>query len=296
MKLFYKIFDACRARGLTNFLPDEIYLKIVYKEKFGKPLNLKKPTTFNEKIQWLKLHDRKPEYIHMVDKYEAKKYVSEIIGDEYIIPTLGVWDNFDDIDFDSLPSQFVLKCTHDSGGIVICTDKTKFDVKAAKERINRSMNNNFFYWGREWPYKHVKPRIIAEKYMSDFCSDELRDYKFFCFGGLAKCYKIDFDRFVDHHANYYDINNNILPFGEDSFPPMPDKDIVIPENIDEMRVLAERLSSDIPFLRADFYDVNGEVYFGELTFYPASGFGKFTSYSWDEKLGSWINLGDVGGG
>lgn len=165
-----KIFIFLQNRCNFKVLPDKMYLKICYKLATGKKLDLKNPQTFNEKLQWLKLYDRKPEYTRMVDKYEAKKYVAEKIGEEYIIPTLGVWDHFDEIDFDSLPDQFVLKCTHDSGGLVIVRDKAKLDKVAAKQKIEKSLKRNYYYSGREWPYKDVKPRIIAEKYMEDISS------------------------------------------------------------------------------------------------------------------------------
>ena len=257
-------------RGYFRWLPDDIYLRLVFRDVMGCNLNLRHPTTFNEKLQWLKLYDRRPEYTTMVDKCEVKKYVAERIGEEHIIPTLGVWDNFDDIDFERLPNQFVLKCTHDSGGLVICRDKRKMDIQAAKQIIEKSLRRDFFTKGREWPYKNVKPRIIAEKYMEDTATSELRDYKFFCFGGTCKCFKVDFDRFVEHHANYFDPQGNLLDLGETICPPKEGKVIKLPESKYEMIRLAEKLSKDIPFLRVDFYDVNGEIYFGELTFYPAS--------------------------
>lgn len=283
-------------KGLCDSMPDEEYLKRMFKARMGRELDLENPQTMNEKLQWLKLYDRKPIYTTMVDKYAVKKYVADIIGEQYIIPTLGAWDRFDEIDFDSLPDQFVLKCTHDSGGLVICKDKSKLDIAAAKEKINRSLKRNFYYLWREWPYKDVKPRIIAEKYMEDKGSQELRDYKFFCFGGQARCYKVDFDRFIKHHANYYDMDNHILEFGESAFLPVPGKELSIPKEVDQMAKLAEKLSQDIPFLRADFYDVEGKIYFGELTFYPASGFGSFTKENADLKLGQWIKLPDFRGG
>ena len=283
-------------RGLLNWLDDEHYLRLMYWKKFERKLNLLNPQTFNEKLQWLKLYDRRPEYTNMVDKYEAKKYVAGIIGDEYIIPTLGVWDTFDAIDFSKLPDQFVLKCTHDSGGLVICKDKKNLDIETARKKINRSLKTNYYLQGREWPYKNVKPRIIAETYMEDKGTAELRDYKFFCFNGLAKCFKIDFDRFIEHHANYYDAENNILDFGEVICPPEQGKIIEFPKTLPDMKQLAEKLSKDIPFLRVDFYDVDGKVYFGEMTFYPASGLGEWTSDEADKTLGEWIKLPDSFGG
>lgn len=276
--------------GFGKLIPDSIFLKCSFHERMGYKLDLKNPQTFNEKLQWLKLYDRKPIYTLMVDKYAVKQYVAKIIGDEYIIPTIGMWDKFDDIDFASLPNQFVLKCTHDSGGIVICTDKNKLNIQQTKEKINRSLSTNYYLLGRERCYKNVKPRIIAEQYMVDESGYELKDYKFFCFNGKVKCFKIDYDRQISHSANYYDTNMQLLPFGEEVFPPNKSRDIDIPKGINDMILFAERLSQNAPFLRTDFYYVNNKIYFGELTFYPASGFGKFTVDEWDVKLGNMIDL------
>ena len=289
-------FESFGTRGYLKNMPDDVYLSRMFKAKVGYPLNLTSPKTFNEKLQWLKLHDRKPIYTTMVDKYAVKDYVASIIGEQYIIPTLGVWDNFDDIDFDALPNQFVLKCTHDSGGLVICKDKSKLDIKKAKKKINKSLHRNYYYMFREWPYKDVKPRIIAEKYMEDHSTSELRDYKFFCFAGTAKCYKVDFDRFVSHKANYFTSDGELMKLGEEVCPPDFNKELPIPANLEKMKELAAKLSETHPFLRADFYDVDGKVYFGELTFYPASGFGKFIFDGNDELLGSSIKLPEMVGG
>lgn len=275
---------------LSRLLPDELYLKIQYRRTVGKKLNLDNPTTFNEKIQWLKLHDRKDIYTTMVDKYTAKKYVADIIGDEYIIPTFGVYNKFEEINFDELPEQFVIKCTHDSGGLVVVDDKNKLDINVARTKINTSLRRNFYYSGREWPYKNVKPRIIVEKYMHDSSANELRDYKFFCFNGLVKCFKIDFNRFVKHQANYYDTNGNLLKFGEIVCPPDFKKKLDMPINLSQMVKLAEKLAKGFPFLRVDFYEVNEKIFFGELTFYPASGMGKFKPEIWDRRLGDMINI------
>lgn len=279
-------------RGI-NLFNDKTYLKIRYFATFKKILNLQTPQTFNEKLQWLKLNDRKDIYTTMVDKFEAKSYVSSIIGNKYIIPTLGVYDNFNEIDFNKLPSQFVIKCTHDSGGLMIVSDKSKLDVKKAKEKINKSFKRNYYYPGREWPYKNVKPKIIIEKYMKDNSTNDLRDYKFFCFNGKCKFFKIDFNRLTKHQANYYDTNGNILPFGEEICPPDFAKKLELPVNLKKMITLAEKLSQNIKFLRVDFYEINGNIYFGELTFYPTSGFGKFIPNIWDLKLGNYIDLSMV---
>jgi len=278
-------------RGKYNHLEDESYLKLKYKVTMRKELNLDAPQSFNEKLQWLKLYDRKPEYTTMVDKIEAKKYVADLIGEEYIIPTLGVWDKFDDIDFGTLPNRFVLKCTHDSGGLVICRDKSQFNKESAKKKINKSLKTNFYYIGREWPYKNVKPRIIAEQYMEDTSITELQDYKFFCFNGIAKVLFIVTDRQKQGEEtkfDFFDMEYNHLPFtnghpNADVFPPKPEK-------FDEMRMLAEKLSKDIPHLRVDFYEVNGKVYFGELTFFHWSGMVPFNPEEWDKIFGDWIEL------
>ena len=286
-KLVLKALDITR---LTPLLPDGLFLKIYYPMIMKERLDLNNPRTFNQKLQWLKLYDRKPEYTTMVDKYAVKKYVAEKIGSEYIIPTLGVWDKFDDIDFESLPNQFVLKCTHDSGGLVICRDKAKLDFASAKKKIEKSLKHNYYLNGREWPYKNVKPRIIAEKYMEDHLTAELRDYKFSCFGGMAKCYKVDFDRFVKHRANYFFAAGDLMKIGEEVCPPDFNKEIPVSENLEKMKELDEKLSATQPLLRTDFYDADGKVYFGELTFYPASGFGECIYDGNDELLGSWIKL------
>ena len=257
-----------------------------------KKLNLKNPQTFNEKMQWLKIYNRNPKYSEMVDKYQVKQYVANIIGEEYIIPTLGVWDKFDDIDFDSLPNQFVLKCTHDSGGLVICKDKEKLDVDSAKVKINESLRYNFFYLGREWPYKNVKPRIIAEQYMTDESGIELKDYKIFNFNGEPRIIQVDYDRFVQHKRNLYTTDWNYIDAAI-QYPNDPNRKITRPKKLEKMLELARILSKDIPYVRTDFYCIDERIYFGELTFYHESGFGKFTPEKFDLEMGEWINLTDI---
>ena len=256
----------------------------------GKKLDLNNVKSFDEKIQWMKLYDRKPIYTTMVDKYAVKQYVANIIGEQYIIPTYGVWDTFDEIDFSKLPDQFVLKCTHDSGGVIICKTKKELDYSSAKRQIEKKLKTKFYSFGREWPYKDVKPRIIVEKYMEDSKTSELRDYKFFCFNGNVRCFKIDFDRFSQHKANYYNRYGNLIQMGEVVCPPDYHKKLELPNNLGLMVKLAEKLSASIPFLRVDFYEADGRVYFGELTFFPNSGFGRFIDDRDDSVLGSWINL------
>lgn len=276
--------------GIYKNISVESYLKKEFKAYMGKPLDLENPTTFNEKLQWLKLHDHNPQYTQMADKYEVKKYVAEKIGEEYVIPLLGVWENFDDIEFNLLPEQFVIKCTHDSGGVVICENKNDFDIDKTRKIINRSLRRNYYTQSKEWVYKNIKPRIIVEKYMKDSKLNELRDYKFFCFNGTPRCFKIDFNRSTAHQANYFDLEGNILPFGERYYLPDFNKKIEMPTKLEEMLRMATTLSEGIPFVRVDFYEVDGKIYFGEMTFYPGSGLSPYTDYDWDVKLGEWLEL------
>lgn len=272
-------------RKLSRLIPDRIYLQIVYFRHFKKFIDFDNPKTFNEKIQWLKLNYRKEEYTNLVDKYRVKQYITKLIGEEYVIPTLGVWKNVDDIDFKSLPEKFVLKCNNDSGGIVICKNKKDFDEVKAKSFLKERLKNNGYWYGREWPYKNVKPCIIAEKYMEDSISKDLKDYKFFCFNGSMEFFDIDIDRFIEHRSNYYDRNGNFLPFGKTYCPPDYTKKIEMPKNLDKMIELAETISHNTVLSRIDFYEIDGQVYFGEITFYPGSGFSPFTDEKWDYKTG-----------
>lgn len=278
---------------LLMIIPDDIFLKISFRINVGYKLNLKNPRSFNEKTQWLKLYDRNPRYTTLSDKYEVKKIVSDIIGEDHIIPTLGVWDKFDDIPLDSLPDSFVLKCTHDSGGIVICKDKADFDKKLAKKKIQVCLKRNFYEMWREWQYKDIKPRIIAEPYMKDDNSGDssLKDYKFFCFNGKVKALFVATDRNVkgkETKFDFYDKDFNHLDFtnGHENAETIPAK----PANLDEMIKYAEILSSGLPSVRMDFYDINGKVYFGEYTFCHWSGLKKFVPEKWDYIFGSWIEL------
>lgn len=278
------------ARGLLKWMPDRIYLKLLFEARTGKKLNLDNPQTFNEKLQWLKLYNRKPEYTQMVDKCEAKKHVAERIGDEYIIPTLGVWDRFDQIDFDALPDRFVLKCTHDSGGLIICRDKATLDKKKAKAKIERSLKKNYYWASREWPYKNVRPRIIAEQYVEDnFGTDSLPVYKIMTFGGVPKIIQtIQNDKMPNESIDYFDADWNLLDLRQNY--PNSEKPFDRPEKLEEMLSLAKTLSQGLPFLRVDFYQVKGKVYFSEYTFYSDTGLATFDPPEWDETLGEWIQL------
>ena len=276
---------------IAPILSDRFFLKVLFRLRMGYKLNLDNPVTFNEKLQWLKLYNRKPEYTQMVDKVGAKEYVASIIGEEYIIPTIGVWDRVEDIDWEALPNQFVLKCTHDSGGIVICPDKTKLDISAAKRKLKRGLKRDFYSQNREWPYKDVKRRIIGEVYMVDESGYELKDYKWFCFDGVPKALFIATDRGVkgeETKFDFFDADFNHLPFTNGH--PNSQRPILKPQGFEKMKELAAKLSEGQPHLRVDFYDINGKIYFGELTFYHWSGTTPFEPVEWDYKFGEWIKL------
>lgn len=277
---------------MFSLLPDNIALKIQYKNVFLKDLNLDDPRTFNEKLQWLKLHNRKDEYSIMVDKYAAKEYVSKIIGEEHIIPAYGVWDSFEEIDFESLPNQFVLKCTHGSGDVVICRDKTSFDLNRARKTLTKALRTDYYKIGREWPYKNVPHRILAEQYVSDEeTSSGLTDYKFFCFGGQPKVMFVATERYSDCKFDYFDMDFSRLPIR--NIHPNSSKLIEKPKRFEEMKKIAEQLSVKVPFIRIDLYEINGEIYFGEYTFFHAGGFSVYSPEEWDLKMGEWIDLSFV---
>lgn len=285
------IFNLLASKKLLNWLPDQFYLKILFYVRMRSRLNIIYPKTFNEKLQWLKLYDRNPNYTSMVDKYEVRQYIKEKIGEEYLIPLVGVWNKFDDIDFDKLPEQFVLKSTHDSGGVVICKDKSEFDIEAARKKINKSLKRNYYLYTKEWPYKNIKPRIICEKFMVNESGKELNDFKLMCFNGKVQCTFVCLNRnsATGLNIDIYDTDWNLMPFER---PNHPNSGIKIdrPKNYKKMIDFSEKLSRDIPFLRVDFYEINGHLYFGELTFYPGSGFEKFKPESYDMLMGNWITL------
>ena len=269
---------------------DKRFLKIVYWRLMGSELNLECPRTFNEKLQWLKLYDRNPKYTQMVDKYEAKKYVADIIGDEYIIPTLAVYNNTSEINLDALPDRFVLKCTHDSGSVAICKDKKTFKRNEAFVMLEKGLSKNYFWENREWPYKNVKPRIIAEAYLEDHDTQELRDYKFFCFDGEVKALYIAEDRQGDKETKFDFFDANFHHLDIRNGHPNADVPPAKPHSFEKMKEMAEKLSQNIPHLRVDFYEVNGNIYFGELTFSHWSGFTPFDPEKWDLKFGQWLKL------
>lgn len=277
----------------TSFLyKEDVFLKKLFNACMHKELNLESPQTYSEKLQWLKLYNRKSYYPSLVDKYEVKDFVGKTIGKDYIIPTLGVWDNFDDINFSELPDQFVLKTTNGGGstGVVICKDKSCFDAKAAKRKLEKSMYTKVDMG--EWPYKQIKPRIIAEKYMEDEETGELRDYKFFCFDGEVKALFIATDRGLKGDQpkfDFYDADFNHLPFRQ-GHPHQTKKQIFKPKNFDKMKEIASKLSKGEPHERIDLYEINGKVYFGEITFFHFGGIEPFEPEKWDSIFGSWLIL------
>ena len=288
-------FLVSAGRGWLAQIPAEKFLKQGYRIHMGRELDLQMPWTYTEKLQWLKLYDHRPEYAILVDKYAVKDYVAQKIGPEYVVPLLGVWDRAGDIDFDSLPQQFVLKTTHDSGSYVVCKDKSKLDIPAARKKIAKFLKRKYYDCNREWPYKNVKPRVIAEKYMEDSRCGELRDYKFFTFGGVPKVLYIAQGRGKGEPtvADFFDMDFRHLDFtiDHDMAPVPPEK----PRCFEEMKRLAAVLSEGTPQLRVDFYEVDGKVYFGEMTFFHCSGFEAFHPEEWDKTFGDWVELPEKNG-
>lgn len=277
--------------GVFNWMDDEPFIKKIFYISMGKELNIVSPKSFNEKLQWLKLYDRKPEYTIMVDKYKVRDYITEKLGGEYLIPLIGVWDSADEIDFESLPGQFVLKCNHNSGtGMCICTDKSKLNLKKVKRNLKKGLRENYYLIHREWPYKDVPRKIIAEQYMK---SDEggLTDYKIHCFNGVPEFILVCRDRFSKNGLteDFFSTNWEHMPVKRPEIPQATEA-IPIPEKLSEMLEIAKKLSENIPFLRVDLYCISGKIYFSELTFFPASGLKPFEPMEWDEFLGQLLQL------
>lgn len=277
--------------GFLNLFSDEKRLKMEYKQVFGKSLNFDHPNSFNEKLQWLKLYDRKPEYTMMVDKYRVREYIADTIGEEYLIPLIGVWDTPEEIDFDALPNQFAMKCNHNSGmGMCICTDKIRLDVKHVKRELQRGLKQDYYRIHREWPYKDVPRKIIAEQFMKSDAGG-LTDYKIHCFNGEPKMILVCKDRFMetglteDFFSPQWEHLDICRPTHPNASQPIPK-----PEELAQMLSLAQKLSQGIPFLRVDFYIIEHRIYFSELTFFPASGFERFVPEEWDQILGDWLKL------
>ena len=287
---FYEYIGAIK-NNMNMRLSDEEFISQKYHENVGGTLDLNDPKTFCEKLQWIKLNDRKEIYTKMADKYEAKRYIEEKVGAKYNIPLLGVYETWDDINFDDLPQQFVLKCNHDSGKVFICRDRGKFDFGKAKREISKSLGRNYYYNSREWPYKNIKPRIIAEKYMQNALQNQLIDYKFYCFNGEPQFLYVSIG-WEDHRTvklDYIDLNWNIEPFYRrdvahlESLPPKP-------KCFEKMITIARKLAQGTLFLRVDLYEIEEEVYVGELTFFPGGGFTPFYPQQYNEIIGDMIRL------
>ena len=295
MNLIQRVILRCERKGYFDCLSDKQYLKLMFRANLGRKLNLRNPQTLNEKLQWLKLHDRKPEYTMMADKVSVRDYIAENLGEEYLIPCLGVWEDPEDIDFDALPDRFVLKCNHNSGlGMCICKDKSKLDIHKVKAELKKGLEQNYYLSGREWPYKNIKRRIIAEKYMTDTPdSTELTDYKFYCFSGYVDCVLVCFDRSTGNTKFYFfDKMWNLKRYNRRGQEAPDGFTLPKPRDMDKMFEIAERLSQKVgsSFLRVDLYNSQGHIYFGELTFFPDSGFDPNRLPETDLYFGNLINI------
>lgn len=290
------VFQRALARAgykkVLDWMPDKLYLQTMFWARMGTKLDLANPKTLNEKVQWLKLYDRNPLYTELVDKYAVRAYIKDAIGEEYLIPLLGgPWTSVEQIEFEKLPEQFVLKTTHDCGGVAICTDRTTFDVQKAKERLTKSMKCNYFYGGREYPYKNVEPRLIAEKYITEESLSELRDYKILCLNGKPQNIMVCTGRSAGNVKYYFfDWAWNFLPLnhGDEQLP--DNFTLERPNCLDEMFKVAQKLSAPFKLVRVDLYETENKIYFGELTFYPDSGFDKDILPSTDAYFGSQLSL------
>lgn len=288
----------CNDYWCYHLLPDKMYLRMRYKSVFGEKMNFFNPKTFNQKINWLKVYDRNPVFSLYADKYEVKKIIANIIGDEYVIPTLGIYDSFDDIDFRSLPQRFVIKCTHDAASTMVCKNKDFFNREYAKQFYREHLAVNYYYYrNKQWVYKNIKPRIIVETFISDDDNFNLKDYKFFCFNGVVKFFKIDVDRSFNHKAVYFDMNWNRLEGGELDFIPEKNETInlSVPDNFEKMVELVTCIAKyiDNPFVRIDMYNTGKQILFGEVTFYPAGGMGKFYPQELDRYFGNFMDLSNA---
>lgn len=278
--------------SISKKINDKRYLEMLFLAKTGYALDLENPVSFGEKLQWLKLNNRNPIYTTMVDKILAKEYVSGIFGKDIIIPTIAVWDDPNEIDFELLPEKFVLKCNHNSGlGMVICKDKSSLDRKKTIKDLERGLKEDFYSHGREWPYKDVSRKIFAEQYMENAADDELKDYKFYCFNGEPQYCQVICNRTKNETIDFFDMDWKAQEFTGLEMPYKPHADFIDkPKCFKEMIEKARVLAKDIPFVRIDFYEINCKLYFGEITFFPASGLGRFSPEIWNEKLGEMVNL------
>lgn len=288
----WEMFMNKALRNVLKLLPDKMFLQIYYKKNMKRFIDFKHPKSFNEKIQWLKVYDRKPLYNKIADKYEVRDYVRNILGENYLIPIYGVYNNFSEIDFDKLPNQFVIKCTHDSGSVVVCRDKSNFDLEKARIKIELGLRHNAYDYAREWQYKDIKPRIIVEKYLEQEDGETIIDYKFFCFNGEPKFFYIS--QGLENHAtariSFYDLDGCKMPFRRTDYEEF-EKD-KLPSRKDDMINLSRKVAQaiDSPFIRVDFYQINGKIYFSEFTLHPCSGVMPIEPREWDYVLGDWLIL------
>lgn len=303
MKIIKKIFCYLRnptkvinyfgSKGRLKFIPDKMYLKLVYRANLDKKLNLDQPITFTEKIQWLKLYDRNPEYIKLVDKYLVREHIEKLIGSKYLVPLIGIYNNIDEIELSKLPNQFVLKCTHDSGSVVICKDKSNFDWIATKKKLTRCLKRNYYYTGREWPYKFVKPRIVCERFMTEGLNEVPKDYKVYCFHGEPKLIFILRDKYkkgVRKSGTVYTTQWEALPCVLDNHYELNMVEEQKPECLEELLSICRKLCEGFCQVRIDFYIINETIYFSEITLSTSSGLVPIIPNSYDVILGSYLQL------
>jgi len=289
------IFTSIASRGWLDFIPTKTYLSMLYRICMKKKCDFKNPRTYNEKLQWLKLYDHNEKYFTLVDKYEVKAYIKEKLGEKYLIPTLGIYNSFDEIDFEKLPNEFVIKCTHDSGSVIVCKDKEKFDINGAKKKINKAMRRKYYSTYREWPYKNVKHRIIVEKFMKDGLNDDLRDYKVLCFNGKPTVIEVHDDRFNKERGlslTYYDTEWNRLDISDYGVK-TSETNHKKPELLSDMLSLSEKLAKNIINVRIDWYVINGALYFGEITLYDGSGMNMYDAAETDLQLGNMLDISEL---
>lgn len=292
-------FSILSAKGFYNNVPDEEYLKKLYKVKVGRELNLENPQTFTEKLNWLKVYDHNPRYTMLADKYQVREWVAETIGEEYLVPLLGVFDSADEINFDLLPDKFALKCTHNSGeGMCLCRDKSQLDTDNVVRRLNIALKKNYYQAGREWAYKNIVPRIICEEMLECERVDELFNtiinYKFYCFDGEPRFLYVAIDNTENGKKNgtklnILDLNWEKTPFYRTDHAPINDE-IKKPADFDKMIDISRKLAAGFPFARVDLYYVNDKIYFSEMTFCPGAGIAPFFPQEWERKIGDWITL------
>ena len=275
--------------GLTKWMPDSVFARISFRGMLGQKLHLNNPVLFNEKLQWLKVYDHKPEYSMLVDKLKAKEVVGELIGQDYIVPCYGEWKCADEIDFDTLPNSFVLKCNHDQGSVILVNDKNLINKKETIKTLNRKLKHNAYYGTREYPYKSIEPRVFAEVYLGD----DIIDYKFYCFNGEPKFLYCGQGLTSDHSLkiDFYDLKWNLMPFYRTDYHRLGN--VPRPQKLDEMIAVACTLSKNVPFVRIDLFEVDGKVYFSEFTLCPASGFMPFVPKEYDRIVGEWLELPQI---